>query len=169
MFLNVKKVGSLPWCLPLIWYWDIQLPVNSFMSYYVSDFQRCCTPRAWLPREGSVLKIVSAYSPTSSPMIYYTERHQIHQYQAACTHEDHQSHFKNVAMLKCSRAQLLEQVNSFLLHSWAQRAGLMPKAKGHSRARSAARAGRTGVQRRGGSGCVLCPGEQHSLCNVISR
>lgn len=125
------------------------------MSYCVSDFQRCCTPQVWLPREGSVLKIVSAYSPASSPMIYYTERHQIHQYQAACTHEDHQAHFKNVAMLKCSRALLLEQVNFFLLNSWTQREGLMPKAKGHSSAASAAGAGRAGVQHRGGSGCGL--------------
>lgn len=95
---------------------------------------------------GVCCKIVSMYSPTSSSMIYYTERHQIHQYQVSCTHENRQAHFTKVGMLKCSHASLPEQVNFFALNSWTQRAGLMPKGKGQSCAESVELPGRTGVQ-----------------------
>lgn len=82
-------------------------------------------------------------------MICYTERHQIHQYEVSCAHENRQAHFTKVDVLKCSHAQLPEQVNFSALNSWTQRAGLMPKAKGQSCAESVEIPGRTGFQSRG--------------------
>ena len=35
---------------------DIQLPVNSFISHYISDFRRYYVPELWLQREGSMLE-----------------------------------------------------------------------------------------------------------------
>jgi len=89
------------------------------------------------------------YSPTPLSMTYHTERHEMHQYQVSCTHENSQACFTKVDVLKCSGAQLPEQVNFFVLNSWTQRAGLMPKAKGQSCAESVELPGCTGVQSRG--------------------
>lgn len=99
-------------------------------------------------------KTVTMYSPTSSSMIYYTERQEIHQYQVSCTHENDQAHFTEGEVLQCSRAQLPKQVQFFALNSRTQGAGLMLKVRGQSRAR-VYNTGHT-FKARGGISSVLC-------------
>lgn len=107
--------------------------------------------------KGACSRTASMYSPTPSSIIYYTKRHQIISIKCpAHLYENHQAYFTEVDMLKYSRAQLPDQVKFLAVKRWAQRAGLMPKAKGKSSAESAELpSSSSGFKARGGIGSML--------------
>lgn len=135
---------------------DVQLPINSFINHYRSDFQRYCIPELQLQREGSMQDNCIHVQPNIFTNYILHWKTPNHQYQVSCTHENHQAYFTKVDMLKCSCAQLRDQVSFFALKRWTQRAGLMPKAKGQSCAESAElSSSSSGFKARGGISFML--------------
>lgn len=126
---------------------DIQLSVNSFISHYVSDYQRYCVPELWLQRRRSMLEdyIYIESNIFINDLLYWKAPNTL---VSSILHTWKLSgHFTKV--LKCSHSQLPKQVRFVALNSWTQRAEPTPKAMGQSCAESVEIPACTGVESRG--------------------